>query len=89
MITASTLYEYMDPRVSKTYGLTQALALHDLTLADLLTFGDADNDYDMTLNAGIGVAMANGSDLTKSAADYITDDHNHDGIAHFINQYVL
>lgn len=89
LITASTLYEYMDPRVSKTYGLTRALALHDLTLAELLTFGDADNDYDMTLNAGIGVAMANGSELTKSAADYITDDHNHDGIAHFINQYIL
>ena len=52
-------------------------------------FGDADNDYDMTLNAGVGVVMANGSEKTKSVADFITDDNNHDGIANFINKYIL
>ena len=30
--TASVLYEYMDPRVSKTYGLQQILDLHDFSL---------------------------------------------------------
>ena len=58
-------------------------------LTDLCTFGDADNDYDMTLNAGVGVVMANGSEKTKSVADFITDDNNHDGIANFINKYIL
>ena len=45
-----------------------------------MTFGDADNGYDMILNAGVGVVMANGSDKTKSVADYITDDVNEDGL---------
>ena len=43
----------------------------------------------MTLNAGVGVVMANGSEKTKSVADFITDDNNHDGIANFINKYIL
>ena len=79
----------MDPGVSKTYGIRQILQLHGLMMEELCTFGDADNDYDMTVNAGVGVVMANGSEKTKSAADYITDDNDHDGIGKFINQYIL
>ena len=60
-----------------------------MTMEQLCTFGDADNDYDMTLNAGVGVVMANGSDKTKSVADYITDDNNHDGIGKFIQEHIL
>ena len=87
--TASVLYEYMDPRISKTYGLMQILELHGLTMDNLCTFGDADNDYDMTKNAGIGVVMENGSEKTKSVADFITTDNNSDGIAEFIQKYIL
>lgn len=82
--TASVLYEYMDPRVSKTAGLIEILKLHHIDLKEIVTFGDADNVYDMTLHAGVGVVMANGSDKTKSLADYITDDNDHDGIEKFI-----
>lgn len=87
--TASDLFEYMDPRISKTYGLKQIMALHHIDMQELCTFGDADNDYDMTFNAGIGVVMSNGSEKTKSVADYITDDHDHDGIGKFIEKYIL
>lgn len=87
--TASVLYEYMDPRVTKTAGLIEAMSLHDIDIKDIVTFGDADNDYDMTLNAGVGVVMENGSEKTKSVADYITDDNNHDGIGNFIYKYIL
>ena len=87
--TASVLYEYMDPRISKTYGLEQILDLHNFTMENLCVFGDADNDYDMVKNARIGVAMENGSQLTKSAADFVTDDNNNDGIGNFIEKYIL
>lgn len=82
--TASILYEYMDPRVSKTNGLKEVMELHGLTLEDLLVFGDADNDADMIENAGIGVVMANGSKRSKSVADYVTSDNDKDGIAIFL-----
>lgn len=87
--TASVLYEYMDPRVSKTYGLEKILELHGLTMENLCTFGDAENDYDMTYNAGIGVVMANGSEKTKSVADFITNDNNNDGISEFLEKYII
>lgn len=87
--TASELFEYMDPRVTKTHGLEEVMAMHGIDMKQLCTFGDADNDYDMTLHAGIGVVMANGSEKTKSVADYITDDHDHDGIGKFIEKYIL
>lgn len=85
--TASVLFEYMDPRISKTNGLIDAMASHNLTLEQLCTFGDADNDALMTKNAGLGVVMENGSELTKSYADFICEDNNHDGIARFIEKY--
>ncbi len=89
LITASILYEYMDPRVTKTNGLVDAMSAHNITIDEICTFGDADNDYDMTLNSGVGVVMENGSEKTKSVADYITDDNNHDGIANFIVEHIL
>ena len=84
--TASVLYEYMDSRVTKTNGLIEALKMHDLSLDELCVFGDADNDYDMVKNAAMGVVMANGSEKTKSAANYITEDNNHDGVGNFISK---
>ena len=91
--------EYMDQIIerSKTFhsddykssSLKTASVLHHIDIKDIVTFGDADNDYDMTLNAGIGVVMANGSEKTKSVADYITDDNDHDGIGNYIEKYIL
>ena len=89
LITASILYEYVDPRVSKTFGLQKVLSWHNLTLENLCAFGDADNDHDMIQNAKIGVVMANGSDLTKSVADFITDDNEHAGIANYLENEFL
>ncbi|MGI6109020.1 MAG: Cof-type HAD-IIB family hydrolase [Eubacteriaceae bacterium] len=87
--TAAELYEYSDPRMTKSCGLEKYAALHGWTLDDICAFGDADNDSDMVRHAGVGVAMANGSDKTQRNADYITDDNDHDGIAKFIEQNII
>lgn len=87
--TTKHLFEFMDPRISKSFGLQKLMEMHKFTMENLCTFGDADNDYDMTLHAGVGVVMANGSEKTKSVANYITDDNDHDGIATFIETYLL
>lgn len=73
----------------KTAGLIEILKLYHIDLKEIVTFGDADNDYDMTFNAGVGVVMANGSDKTKSVADYITDDNDYDGIGNYIEKFIL
>ena len=66
--TTQHLFEFMDPRISKSFGLQKLMEMHGFTMENLCTFGDADNDYDMTLHAGVGVVMANGSEKTKSVA---------------------
>ena len=39
--------------------------------------------------AGVGVAMANASQVVKDAADYVTErDNNHSGIAEVIEKFV-
>lgn len=87
--TASVLYEYMDPRISKSTGLREVMDLHNIDMKQLCVFGDADNDYDMIDNAGVGVVMANGSEKCKAVANYTTTDNDHDGIALFLKQYIL
>lgn len=88
LITAACLYEYMDPRISKPVGLARAAEMHGFTINEVLAFGDADNDAAMLDAVGCGVAMGNASDLSKEAADYVTADNDHDGIAHFLRRYV-
>ena len=87
--TTKLLFEFMDPRISKAFGLEKILKRRGFTMENLCSFGDADNDYDMTLHAGVGVVMGNGSEMTKSVADYVTGDNDHDGIGVFIEKYLL
>ena len=49
-------------------------------------FADQDNDISMLAAAAHGVALVNGSEGAKKAADYITFlDNNHDGLVPFLN----
>ena len=49
--------------------------------------GDGSNDYEMILMSGIGVAMENGLDSIKEAADYITVSNEQDGVAKAIEHF--
>ncbi len=89
LVTSKRLYEYMDPRVSKTNGIAQAMSEHGIAMDEICAFGDQDNDCEMIKACGMGVAMGNGSEMTKEAADYITDDNRNDGIGKFISEYLL
>ena len=52
-----------------------------LTKADAISFGDANNDLAMFRACGYNIAMGNATTELKAAADEITADVNHDGIA--------
>ncbi len=64
-------------------GLCRALGLSP---AQCIAFGDAENDCLMLTAAGIGVAMENGSDACKRAADYVTKSNAEDGVAHALRE---
>ena len=50
-------------------------------------FGDGENDLSMIRMAGIGVAMKNGEESVKAAADYITETNNEAGVAKAICRF--
>lgn len=56
---------------------------------ETMAFGDGENDLSMIECAGFGVAMENGEEVVKAAADYITITNNEAGVAKAIRQFVL
>ncbi|MDR0923157.1 MAG: Cof-type HAD-IIB family hydrolase [Hungatella sp.] len=54
-----------------------------------MAIGDGENDFSMIQKAGIGVAMKNGSKELHTAADYITDTNDENGVASAINRLVF
>lgn len=87
--SAPMLFEYVNPNISKSFGIKKICDLHGFTIDNVLAFGDAGNDYEMIRDCGVGVCMENGEDTTKSVADYITKSNDEDGIAVFLNEHLL
>lgn len=56
---------------------------------EIMAFGDGDNDLKMLKEVGVGVAMENAIESVKEAADYITLTNDEEGVARFIEKYVL
>lgn len=88
--TAPTLFEYVNPAVSKSAGIARICDLHHFTMDDVCVFGDAQNDHDMLIHCGLGVCMQNGTAATKAISDDITDlSNNEDGVADYIEKHFL
>lgn len=90
-ITASTGYyiEMADGRVSKSASLAWLAARLGVPMSETAAFGDSLNDLDLIRAAGLGVAMDNALPLLKDAADAIAPHHADDGVADFIERYLL
>lgn len=83
------LFEFLEPHVSKSFGIERIAKNHGFTLANVCVFGDELNDLEMIRDCGVGVCMANGNPIVKDIADYVTDSNNDDGVGNFIEQYLL
>ena len=56
---------------------------------EVMAVGDSGNDLSMIEDAGLGVAMGNATPEILAAADAVTADNNHDGVALAIEKYAL
>lgn len=79
--SAPWFYEGTIKGVSKYSALEQAAKYLGISRAEVIAFGDAQNDMSMLDFAGYGVAMANACDELKAMADEVTLSNNDDGIA--------
>lgn len=79
---SATHYSNIDAinkEASKGSALVYLKNLLGLKTEEVMAIGDNDNDLAMIKQAGIGVAMANGSPLIKDNADFISDTIDNDG----------
>lgn len=74
---------------SKPAGVKATLAHFGLDREGTIAFGDGGNDATMLRYCQIGVAMGNGGDDAKAAADYVTDNVDKDGIAKALRHFGL
>lgn len=76
------LIEISHQNAGKHTGVTYFMDLLGLRREEVAAFGDGDNDIDMLLHVGHGIAMENASQGCKEAADYVTKRHDEDGVAY-------
>lgn len=80
--------EVVPKGMSKGEAVKMLCAMMEVSIEDAVAVGDAANDLSMIEAAGIGVAMANGTQDVKQVADYITQrDNNHDGIQEVVERF--
>ena len=74
---------------TKGTALNHLAEMLDVSLSETLALGDEENDTTMIMNAGIGVAMGNGTKKLKELADDITLSNCKDGFTHTIKKHIL
>lgn len=84
-------YLELAPRaISKATGLALILRrYYDITMDEVIAFGDNYNDIEMLHQAGWGVAVANARDEVKVVSNEIAGDSKQDGVADVIEKYFL
>lgn len=74
---------------SKASGIQFVCEILGIDQADTYAFGDGINDCEMLRYVAHGVAMGNGSEAAKEAADYVTTDIHDDGIYNALKHFGL
>lgn len=83
------LMQIMNKSATKWNGVKAMLDICNLSAAETVYFGDDYDDIEPIRMCGVGVAVSNAIEEVKSAADYIAESNDDDGVARFIEQYIL
>ncbi|GMA62831.1 Cof-type HAD-IIB family hydrolase [Alicyclobacillus fastidiosus] len=74
---------------SKAAAMAKILDHLAIPLADSVAIGDGPNDVEMIQTAKLGIAMGNGCDSLKRAADYVTESVWNDGVVQALRHFNL
>lgn len=90
-VTNSDLYSFecVTKGMTKCEGLKKLCSILDIRAEEVIACGDGENDVEMIEYAGLGVAMANGLEILKKRADYISSSNNDDGVGKVIERFML
>ncbi|MCI5773240.1 MAG: Cof-type HAD-IIB family hydrolase [Erysipelotrichaceae bacterium] len=89
LCVSSNWLEVLDHSISKGNGLKQVLMHENLSLAQVIGFGDGENDIELLEACGYSCAMGNAMPKTIQAARQQIGTNLEDGLAKFIQKYIL
>ena len=82
--------EIMESGTGKGLGLKILADYYNIKIEECIAIGNDENDNSMIELAGLGVAVSNANEKTKSIANYTTKmDNNNDAIAEVIEKFIL
>lgn len=81
--------EITEKLASKKDSLEKLCTYLNVDSLNVLAIGDNGNDVEMLKWAGVGVAMKNAVAQAKEVANFICEDNDHDGAAHFLEEFLL
>ncbi|KRM86811.1 Cof-type HAD-IIB family hydrolase [Lacticaseibacillus thailandensis] len=81
-------FEALQPGVDKGTALAALCAHLGFQPSEVMGIGDEFNDLPMFDFVGTAVAMGNGRAQVRAAADWVTADNAHDGVAVAVNKYL-
>ncbi|MBE3594317.1 MAG: HAD family hydrolase [Candidatus Carbobacillus altaicus] len=84
--TSWTWLEGIRAGVHKAHAMRVVARRLGIPLEEVVAFGDEWNDVEMLKEAGLGVAMENGSELAKAAADLIAPSNDEEGLARMLEE---
>lgn len=88
-VAEGSLYQIMGTAATKWNGVCAALKSLGISTGEVIYFGDDNDDIEPIKNCGYGVAVNNAIPAVLSAADFIACGNDRDGVAKFIEEYIL
>lgn len=74
---------------TKMNAIRRLTGLLNISVDDVIAFGDDSNDIEMLRLCGKGVAVENAIEAARLAAGFICSDNNHDGVAKWIENELI
>lgn len=81
--------ELLPKNTNKWIAIENLINKLNIKPSEVIAIGDNFNDIDMIKNAGLGVAMNNGSPVAKEVASVVAPSNDRDGVAIVLEQYIL
>jgi HAD superfamily hydrolase (TIGR01484 family) len=86
IFTSTKLLEVLPKGITKVTGIQRLASSPGIEMSGVMAFGDYDNDIEMLIAAGLGVAVENGSAAAKASADLVIESCDQNGPAKFIEK---
>lgn len=81
--------EVVPPRVNKAVAVATLLERWKVPRSQVLAIGDGENDVEMLELAGVSVAMANGAESARDAAQYVVPSNSEDGWSVAMERFII